>query len=188
MKIDKICEFCGDDYVATRLKQKYCSKECCYEADKLRKRWERKKGKIDFPEQTCIVCGNIFKPFRSDQITCGGECARRHAYNMSNERLIRQRKLNKKPLDPKKCIVCNKIFKPNSPKQIICGNPNCKRIRGQETTRIRMMSKPKPVVKKANGPSLSELAAEAKRRGISYGDLIAEKERGVKCQNIAQRA
>lgn len=187
MKILKTCEWCGNDFTAFRSSQKFCSTECAHEKDKLRKRWSAKKNKVVLPEQICIICENKFTPRRKDQITCGGECARKYINSKTWDRIYAQRAV-KKEIKPKKCIICNEIFTPNSYKQIICSNPVCKRIRGQDMARQRMMNKPKPVVKKTNGPSLSELAAEANRRGISYSDLVAEKDMGAICQNIAKRA
>ncbi len=50
------------------------------------------------------------------------------------------------------------------------------------------MKAKKYVPKKKAGPTLAELAAEARERGISYSDLVAEKDMGAICQNIAKRA
>lgn len=178
MKEVKICEFCGDDFIAIRNKQKYCSKECCYEADKLRKRWERKIGKPDFPEQICIVCGNKFKPKRSDQITCGGECSKRHNVDINLDKIRAYKQARKKPLEPKKCIICNKVFMPTSHKQKLCGSPECKRLRTRELDNIKV--KKKYVPKPKTGPTLAELAAEARAHGMNYGEYIATIEGGMK--------
>lgn len=185
MKMYKTCEWCANDFEAVRISQRFCSKECCVEADKLKKRWERKAKRKLYAEQICVVCGNKFTPTRSGQITCGGECAIRHSRGIDDNWTPSH---SKKVLEVRKCIICNKEFNPNTYRQVLCGDPECKKLRSRETTKKHPKKVKKYVPKKKTGPTLAELAAEARSRGISYGDLIAEKERGVRCQNIARRA
>lgn len=116
-----ICEYCGAEFNGR--KRKYCSNECCYNADKDRKRleyvWkgdradacvicgkplpkqskkycsvECRRGKVQ-KKKTCIVCGAEFTTTRSKKLTCSEECCSVNAREKKNAAFIRRyRKAN----------------------------------------------------------------------------------------------
>lgn len=181
MEITKTCEWCGDEFVTFRSSKKFCCKDCCKQADLLKKKWKRQAERIIYDEQTCIICGMKFIPKSKNQVTCGGDCSHKNVLIKNTERQIRYRlekQKHEKVFEPKKCIVCNKVFVPTSPKQKICGSPECKRLRTRELDNIKV--KKKYVPKKKAGPTLAELAAAAREKGMTYGEYIARLEGGMK--------
>lgn len=109
------CLYCGKEFDGR--KKKYCSNECCYNADKDRKRirYEWKSERADFcivcgqpiPDRNklycsvdcrrgkvkktkrCIVCGKEFVTTRSGKLTCSAECSKRNYYSKKTSRTDR---------------------------------------------------------------------------------------------------
>ena len=116
------CLYCGKEFDGR--KKKYCSNECCYNADKDRKRirYEWKSERADFcivcgqpiPDRNklycsadcrhgkvkktkrCIVCGKEFVTTRSRTLTCSEECSKANERENDN-RTYRQRYKKKNP-------------------------------------------------------------------------------------------
>lgn len=110
-----ICEYCGKEYF--KQASKYCSRECCYEADKQRKRinyiWKSEK------HCNCIQCG---KPLTRRQLKfCSRECNSRYSHikfgkTQDHGELVRQ------------CVVCGKEFKTWRSYQETC-SPRCSELK-----------------------------------------------------------
>ena len=113
------CLYCGKEFYGR--KKKYCSNECCYNADKDRKRirYEWKSERADFcivcgqpiPDRNklycsvdcrrgkvkktkrCIVCGKEFATTRSGKLTCSAECSKRNYYSKKTSRTDRYKNI-----------------------------------------------------------------------------------------------
>ena len=77
---EKICVECGEFFMPTRSKCKYCSDECRMDAhrkqvDKNNKRIHE-KIKVKPKTKSCAVCKKKFQTNRSDVVTCSPQCQR----------------------------------------------------------------------------------------------------------------
>lgn len=91
-----ICSYCGKTFESYWTK-KYCSLECCREADKKRKR-ETYVGKR---EKTCRFCGKELPKYKSR--FCCNEC--KNKYNRIKTGVVQSYEKKKRI-----CVVCGKIF------------------------------------------------------------------------------
>ena len=107
------CEYCGKEF--TGRKKKYCSNECCYNADKDRKRMQY-TGKR---EKVCIQCGIKLPKFRTR--FCSDECC----YKYEN---IKSGAINHPDILIKTCPVCGREFKTWKSRQKTC-SPECSKKR-----------------------------------------------------------
>lgn len=80
-KLLKTCEFCENEYTASKVNQKYCNLECGhkgYYRDNLEKykKLNRKdaKDKVNYPKKECKECGEVYKPKRKNQKFCNPKC------------------------------------------------------------------------------------------------------------------
>lgn len=92
-KVDKKeCEICGEEYTPIKVNQKYCCRECTYEA--LKKRMRERTAIRRAQEGTmikCAECGNEFEPLQNRQKYCGDDCRA-----SANRRQCRERYIPKK--------------------------------------------------------------------------------------------
>ena len=65
---NKVCPFCGKQFVTSVWNQEYCSRECEQNSLKL------KNPNSLLHERICIVCGKSFIPTHSQQIICSKRC------------------------------------------------------------------------------------------------------------------
>lgn len=65
---NKICPFCGKQFITSVWNQQYCSRECEQNSLKL------KNPNSLLHERNCIVCGKSFIPTHSQQIICSRKC------------------------------------------------------------------------------------------------------------------
>ena len=126
---DRVCEYCGKQFVAHRANKRFCSKKCKDISLRVRKGISCNPSTQPF-DRTCEVCGNPFKTFREAQITCSTECAKK-----------RHRQLYKKAKSEKLCDVCGALFIPRSSIQKTCGDPLCQRIHKKEYNKAHQKQK-----------------------------------------------
>lgn len=91
-RYDKVCPYCGREFVANRRNKVYCSKKCKDISIRVSKGIPCNTN-IKPYHKVCCVCGDPFDSFREDRVTCSAECAyewqkrswRRHHTGMSWE-------------------------------------------------------------------------------------------------------
>lgn len=71
----------------------------------------------------------------------------------------------------KACEVCGSLFVSTYERTMTCCE-TCQRVRRREQAKTRPIAKPKKKVKAKS--HLTEKAAEAKKAGLSYGNLVAQ--------------
>lgn len=112
------CEYCGKEF--TGRKKKYCSRECCYNADVDNKRM--KYVWISDRAEKCLLCGG--KLGKGRYKFCSDECARKH-YNIQTGQISHSEILKKE------CIVCGKEFQTWKSRQTTCSE-ECKILHRKE--------------------------------------------------------
>lgn len=65
--VNKICECCGNEFIAKRSDARFCS-------DKCRKKFKRAEQKQTV-KIVCIICGNEFVQRHGNQQYCSDECS-----------------------------------------------------------------------------------------------------------------
>ena len=73
---ERICEHCGKSFFPNGNRQRYCSKECTYEAQQeaiKQKRFDE-KGAHTFKQKKCKICGKLFWPSNGREVLCSPEC------------------------------------------------------------------------------------------------------------------
>ena len=129
------CEYCGKEF--TGRKKKYCSRECCYNADVDNKRM--KYVWISDRAEKCLLCGE--KLGKGKYKFCSDECARKH-YNIQTGQISHSEILKKE------CVICGKEFQTWKNRQICCSaecsqkNQNKKdKQKEREKNRIKYLKK-----------------------------------------------
>ena len=112
------CEYCGKEF--TGRKKKYCSRECCYNADVDNKRM--KYVWISDRAEKCLLCGE--KLGKGKYKFCSDECARRH-------RNIQIGRMSHSEILTKNCCVCGKEFQTWKSRQTTCSE-ECKILHKKE--------------------------------------------------------
>ena len=107
------CEYCGKEFSGR--KKKYCSNECCKEADKLNKRIHY----VGKREKICAFCGKELPKFKTRY--CSRECENK-SYN------IKAGHISHKEVIIKNCIICGKEFETWKSRKITCSE-ECSRLR-----------------------------------------------------------
>lgn len=100
-----ICEYCGKEFEGR--KKKYCSNECCYNADKDRKRIQY----VGKREKVCCQCG-VALPKNKTRF-CSNDCRNRFNH-------IKSGAISHTEILTKICIVCGKEFKTWKSRQLCC--------------------------------------------------------------------
>ena len=115
-KVKKMkCEYCGKEFSGRR--KKYCSRECCREADKANKRMQYvwKSDRAD----ACVFCG---EPLGKGRVKyCSSFCARK-------DRNIKQGRISHSEVLTKNCCVCGKEFQTWRSRKTTCSE-ECRRKR-----------------------------------------------------------
>jgi predicted nucleic acid-binding Zn ribbon protein len=142
-----ICQCCGKEFKSKANSQKYCSQECYGKARAARDKAAREKRK---EQAVCIVCGKTFKR-KTYEKTCSEEC---------------KKVLMKK--DEVVCKTCGKPFSPTKEHRKFCST-ECK----EKAKYVPKEKKPKPLKK----ISISEIAREAREKGLSYGKYVEQYEK-----------
>lgn len=126
------CEYCGKEFAEQK---KYCSRKCCYEADKERKRIVY----VGKREAACIFCGKELPKFKTR--FCSDDCRRRHQH-------IKTGRLSHSEILKKECVVCGREFETWKSRQICCSaecsqkNQNKKdKQKEREKARIKYLKK-----------------------------------------------
>lgn len=118
-----------------------------------------------YPIVSCAICG---KPFRKGKIRnyCSDEC-RNEGNKRNNHRYWEESKQKKEV----KCGVCGKTFTPPTTRYKYCSD-ECRKIAAANQTRISQGRKQKP---KKDPLILSRINQEARDKGLTYGQLQAQK-------------
>ncbi len=145
-----ICEYCGKEFV--KRGSKYCSRECCYEADKQRKRlnyvWKSER------HGTCIQCG---KPLvGSRRKFCSQECASRYEH-------IKEGKTQNHGELVKTCVVCGKEFTTWQSNKITCSD-ECKTYNNNHRKNSKERNRKAYLKKNPNARKLEDIMIEAKAK------------------------
>lgn len=77
VRYDKICQYCGKEFVAHNKSKAYCSKKCRDIALRVKKGIKCNPNTEPF-HKVCAVCGKPFDTFREATITCSTECSKKH--------------------------------------------------------------------------------------------------------------
>lgn len=108
-----VCKICGKEFEQGKHNQKYCSKECRWNYEKMLKREKRKEAAVK-RVFTCRVCGKEFTPIHGAMKCCSDECAKswRIDYNkrFSRERYEKQKAQKAVEHVVRKCELCGKEF------------------------------------------------------------------------------
>lgn len=73
--MNKKCEFCGKDFEVNNSRTKYCSRECCREADKKNKREKYAKEYGIGEKHICLRCGKEYKTKSAKSRFCSHSCS-----------------------------------------------------------------------------------------------------------------
>lgn len=177
---ERICVICGRSFTAHQGTQKVCSEACReeYKRRDARERMRRKKAGIH-TETVCPVCGKTFVKKQTAQKYCSHECYKKHEKQRERER----ERDRAEPLTERQCRVCGKTFMPTNGKHWICSyqctliNEKARR-NGRtiaEQLAIEAAAKPAPKKEKPQRPlsPLAQICAEAREKGLSYGQYVA---------------
>lgn len=137
-------------------------------------------------ERECVICGKPYKSTHNMKKTCSFECSLKLS-DLAKARYLEKAKAKREAERKtylKKCIICGNVFRTSNTRQRTCSQECSKehnRNQSREHARNRKYQ-PKPnndekkVIKSrkaTNIPSVSEIAAEANRLGMSYGKYVA---------------
>ena len=125
---DRVCEYCGKEFVAHDKRQRFCSKRYKDISCHIRKGRKRNTNTEPFHKE-CVICGKPYDTFREASITCSSECAKKY-HNKSKS--IKKRK---EPIQ-KNCVICGKTYITNRSYQVICGSKKCRNERNKQPKRI----------------------------------------------------
>lgn len=90
----------------------YCGQKCRHEARKavaLRYAATVKYVGVDYPERTCAHCGEMFKPWRCNQVNCSDLCKQ-----------IRQGQRDRYGKGPVPCATCQTVLVERRPGRPVC--------------------------------------------------------------------
>lgn len=76
-RYDKVCLYCGKEFVAHRKDNLYCSRKCGDIAIRLRKGIRCNPNTEPF-HKICAVCGKPFDTYREATVTCSSECSKEY--------------------------------------------------------------------------------------------------------------
>ena len=102
------------------------------------------KKKKSLEMKKCVVCGKEFMPIRGNQVVCCEDCRRE-----------RDRELQKQWQENNK------------------GNMNKKTAQEMPKKEKRKTEKPERTEPKSNHEKIAEIAIEARKQGMSYGQYVA---------------
>lgn len=126
---DRVCAYCGKEFVAHRKNKIYCSKRCGEIVSRIQ-RGIKCNTKTEPFKRVCPECGKEFETFREQVVTCSPECAKMH------HRARKDRHREKMSAIEKRCCICGKTFETFHDSQVTCGTDTCKKkqkkIRGKQ--------------------------------------------------------
>ena len=167
----KICEICGEPFLASHGRQKYCSAACREKAIEKShtESYERRKEKIT--PVNCINCGKEFIPGRRGQKYCSYECGNEYRYKLTPKK-------EPKGYSLRVCFICGKEFKPKCSSQKYCSKECNVEARHQRYKKSVVVATQTPKVEEKpltaaserwKRMSWKEISAELARLNISYG-------------------
>ena len=109
--------------------------------------------------KTCVICGKTFQSYRPNAMTCSYECRKEMIKRNHAEKVKRLEYTFKKV-----CPTCGKEFMARTSAQLYCSD-EC-RMKGALLKR----NAPKP---KKTMDRLKEIALEATKSGMTYGEYVA---------------
>lgn len=177
---ERICVICGRSFTAHQGTQKVCGETCReeYKRRDARERMRRKKAGIH-TETVCPICGTAFTKKQTAQKYCSHEC-----YKKAEKQRERKRERDRsKPLTERACKVCGKTFMPTNARHTLCGY-ECQQVvnraryhRRSIAEQLAIEAAAKPAVKKEKPKRplspLAQICAEAREKGLSYGQYVA---------------
>ena len=72
---ERVCAYCGKEFVAHRADKEYCSQKCKDIAIRMRKGIKCNTNTEPY-HKICVFCGKPFNTFRNTIATCSSECAK----------------------------------------------------------------------------------------------------------------
>lgn len=151
-----ICRQCGNVFIKAYGSEKYCSAECrtaaLRDSKRIsgRERWRKLHNYTPPAMQKCVICGEVFAPYRTGQLTCSESCRRKYvlydgltgaereackAQKRAEADRTRSetRRKNHPPKEKEKtwytgtCKVCGNEFRTLNPAQVTCSKECGKR-------------------------------------------------------------
>lgn len=128
----------------------------------------------------CIVCGKEFTPSKVYARCCSGKCSQKN-WRIEHGQCRKNFEGKKQ-----KCIICGKEFTPYRSEHICC-SPECSKKRNYQVTSTRkkqqyrdMVEKKKAMeaMPKSNHDAIANIAIEARKHGMSYGEYVGKYLRG----------
>lgn len=113
VRYDRVCAYCGKEFVSHRISKEYCSRRCKDIAIRIHNGIKCNTNPEPY-HKICAVCGNPFDTFRDAAVTCSPECAK-----------VRRKGLGQNPLVEKTCIICGKTYLSKDIRRTTCGNAEC---------------------------------------------------------------
>lgn len=148
-----ICQVCGKEIPQGSCRKKYCGAECAKIA-------QRRMSREHIGRKTvrCVNCGKAFERNGTKSVFCSTECRRK--YNSGESRIAE-----------KHCKVCGKKFVPGRELKNYCST------RCRDAAKDKTLAEARRIIK-GEDHSLSDLVAEARAHGMSYGKYVLAKEIG----------
>lgn len=116
-----ICEYCGKAFESEKgpgRPSKYCSNECCYNADKDRKRIQY----VGKRQSVCAFCGKELPKFKTR--FCSDECRQKHQN-------IKSGAIHHPDILSKECVICGKPFTTWRSRKVCCSEECAKKLNYQ---------------------------------------------------------
>lgn len=132
--------------------------------------WERKDMGVGL---TCVICGKKFIGASKSGKYCSSTCKQIGLKRVQAE-WREKRKITLKPI---KCKACGKKFTPINARSAYCSRScyeNEKRKRACERAKNRRNEIRKIKINKSNQQMITEIALEARKAGMSYGQYVAK--------------
>ena len=129
------------------------------------------RWKTPLERKKCVICGKEFMPKTSRSVCCSDEC-RKSRDSQTSMAWQREHKKPKKEFEFI-CLACGKKFVTNKPNQKTC-SAECKSIYSKsihnKPVEKEKVERRKP---KSNYEEIVDIAIEARKHGMSYGQYVA---------------
>ena len=87
---ERVCQYCGEFFMPSSGRSKYCGDACRYEVKKIQVRMNHRKSYIPLKKEKskkrCLVCKKTFITNRSDVVTCSPYCQKQRVIENRRER------------------------------------------------------------------------------------------------------
>ena len=122
-KKGKTCSECGR--TLSGIRSRFCSDICYLKRKRTLAKEYSQKYRFQFPERSCDICGDTFKPLRADITACSKSCSQIKARKKQQESRKNSRKLERvKPIDRIKPIkIPYKVSYHTEPKFVNSSDP-----------------------------------------------------------------